>query len=137
MYGEGTDSNHRSHWAFALHPVDSARGHLLHVLLIDKDRLYYQFEIRKDVHYQSASSEGVFLVAQLTVTQYARVVRQISSEAAPRNGKDRCQDWCYNCIIGLEVEELVPAGTSHWIHSLLGLPAKTLAQRVGTRWKTT
>lgn len=42
--------------------------------------------------------------------------------------------WVLNCVIDLEVEELVPPGTAHWFGFLVGLSAERVAQAVGPKW---
>ncbi|KAF2248946.1 hypothetical protein BU26DRAFT_519123 [Trematosphaeria pertusa] len=137
VYGPGDDPNHRSHWAFAFHAPGSSVGNILHVTLLDLNKLVYAFEKRKGVEVQSKSSEGYFTIATLSLEQYQRADRIISQEPAPNNGKDRCQDWVQNCIIALEVEEIVPPGTSEWLGGLVAQPAATVASKTGSRWVRT
>jgi hypothetical protein len=73
----------------------------------------------------------------LTREQCQRADKIISEEPAPRNGRDRCQDWVCNCVIALEVEEVVEAGTSEWVSGLVGLPAESVRSRTGARWVST
>lgn len=136
VYGPGEDSRHRSHWAFAIHAQDGNSGHILHVSLLNLERLIYQFEIRKDVTIRSRSSEGSFPVARLTQEQVRQASKIISEEPAPRDGTERCQDWVLRAVISLEAEELVPAGTSERLERLVGQPASIVAQAVGDRWVT-
>ncbi|KAF2118758.1 hypothetical protein BDV96DRAFT_642934 [Lophiotrema nucula] len=135
--GPGDDPNHRSHWAFALHAPNSSIGNLLHVTVLDLDKLIYAFDKRKGVEVQSRSSEGYFKIASLSLEQYRRTDQIISQEPAPNNGRDRCQDWVQNCIIALEIEEIVPSGTSEWLSGLVGQPAATVASKAGARWVRT
>jgi hypothetical protein len=89
------------------------------------------------VEVQSKSSEGYFIIATLSLEQYQRADQIISEEPAPNKGRDRCQDWVQNCIISLEVEEIVPPGTSEWLEGLVGQPAATVASKAGSRWVRT
>lgn len=57
-------------------------------------------------------NEGRFQIATIPANRYAQASRVISNEPPPRNGKDRCQDWTLNCILGLEADELIPDGPS-------------------------
>lgn len=132
--GPGDDPNHRSHWAFALHPPNSPLGTLLQVTVLDLNKLIYGFDKRRGVEIQSKCSEGYFNVATLPQEQYNRAEQIISQEPAPNNGKDRCQDWVQNCIIALEVEGVVPPGTSEWVEGLVGQPATVVASMVKDRW---
>lgn len=134
VYGAGDDPNNRSHWAFAFHRPGSDLCNLLHVLLIDLSRLIYQFETRHGIPLQCDNPEGYFTLACLDTAQYTHAIRIISGEPAPRNGVDRGQDWVLSCVISLEAEEIVAAGSSEWVESLVGLPATTLASRAGQKW---
>ncbi|EME88845.1 uncharacterized protein MYCFIDRAFT_126477, partial [Pseudocercospora fijiensis CIRAD86] len=126
--------NHRSHWALAVHKENEQRGTMLHVSVIDLPRLVYQYDLRRDVVLRSASSEGPFTVAALAQGSVDRAVQLISEEPAPRDGVERCQDWVLRAMITLEAEEIVPAGTSHWVSGLVGQPANSVARAVGERW---
>lgn len=134
VYGEGDDPNNRSHWSIVFHGAGGDRGNLLQVSLIDRDRLWYQFDRRDGVTILSPSSEGYFQVATISASQYSQAHSIISKEPPPRNGRERCQDWTMNCIIALEAEELVPPGTSEWVGGLVGKSATKLAQSLGGRW---
>jgi hypothetical protein len=116
------------------HSAGADRGNLLQVSLIDRDRLWYQFDRRDGITILSPSSEGRFQVATVPRTRYTQAVSLIEKEPAPRNGRDRCQDWTLNCIVALEVEELVPPGTSAWVGGLVGRSAMELAQTLAGRW---
>lgn len=137
VYGPGTDANHRSHWAFAIHQNTAESGVLLHVQVIDLGRLIYQYDERRGVDVRSRSSEGSFAVASLTKEQVQQAVKVIREESAPRDGVERCQDWVLRAIISLEAEEIVPSGTSAWIETLVGQAATTVAQAAGGRWVRT
>ena len=93
VYGPGTDTNHRSHWAFAIHRTSAESGVLLHVQLIDLARLIYQYDERSGVAIRSRSSEGSFAVAYLTKDQVGQAVKIIREEQAPKDGVEKCQDW--------------------------------------------
>ncbi|KAF7191964.1 hypothetical protein HII31_06609 [Pseudocercospora fuligena] len=137
VYGPGTDPNHRSHWAFAIHKKNQETGVLLHVSVIDLPRLIYQYDHRRDVVLRSASSEGSFVVAELAQGSAGKAVQLISEEPAPADGVERCQDWVLRATISLEAEEIVPAGTSDWIAGLVGQPADSVARAVSERWTST
>lgn len=134
VYGPGTDPNHRSHWAFAIHQQTAESGVLLHVQLIDLSRLIYQYDERRGVDVRSRSSEGSFAVAPLTNEQVQQAVRIIRAEVAPNDGVEKCQDWVLRAIISLEAEEIVPPGTSSWIETLVGQAATAVARAAGVRW---
>jgi hypothetical protein len=46
VYGSGEDLNHRSHWGFMINQLSSLIGDLLHVRVINLEKLWYQFEER-------------------------------------------------------------------------------------------
>jgi hypothetical protein len=135
VYGLGTDPNHRSHWALAIHRPDEQNGVVLQVIPIELSRLIYQFDLRRDVLLCNKSSEGSFIVA--TLDHSRRAEELIREEPAPRDGVERCQDWVLRAIISLEAEEIVPAGTSEWISGLVGRPAENVAHTVSARWTPT
>ncbi|KAF2754645.1 hypothetical protein EJ05DRAFT_147311 [Pseudovirgaria hyperparasitica] len=134
VYGAGDDPKNRSHWSLVFHSAGADRGNLLQVSLIDRDRLWYQFDQRDDVTILSQSAEGRFQIATIPANRYAQASKVICNEPPPRNGKDRCQDWTLNCIVGLEADELIPDGTSAWVDGLVGKSATELAQALGGRW---
>ncbi|EMD85655.1 hypothetical protein COCHEDRAFT_1161076 [Bipolaris maydis C5] len=78
--------------------------------------------------------EGRVLLGYIESTKYNQAIDIISKEPAPRNNKDRCQDWTLECVIALEAEELLPAGTSGWLAEIVGKPSKDVAAVVGERW---
>lgn len=131
--GRGDDPNHRSHWAFAIHRPDQPLCTLYQVNLIGEG-LIYQFEERGGEPLLSRSSEGHFLVGPIKSSNYVKTKEIISKEPAPRNGRDRCQDWVMNCIIVLETEELVEDGTSELISRLIGKNVDQLKGIVQDRW---
>jgi hypothetical protein len=137
VHGPGTDANHRSHWAFAIHRKTAESGVLLHVQLIDLSKLIYQYDERRGVDVRSRSSEGSFEVGSLKDEQVQQAVKVIRDEAAPKDGVEKCQDWVLRAIISLEAEEIVPPGTSEWIGTLVGQAATTVAQAAGNRWVRT
>lgn len=137
VYGLGTDPNHRSHWAFAIHLDGADYGVLLQVSLLDLQTLVYQFDLRKDILVRSRDSEGSFVVAQLPNEQVRKAAEVISNEAPPRDGVERCQDWVLRALISLEAEEIVPGGTAEAVSRLVGQPAAAVAQAVHPRWTCT
>ncbi|EGX48058.1 hypothetical protein TWF173_003782 [Orbilia oligospora] len=138
IYGPGTDPNNRSHWALALHREGEIHGDLFQVLLVDRDRLWYQFDKRTGVEILDKSSEGCVTVATISVGHRRHAKRIMSTEPVPMDGLKRCQDWVADCIVTLEIEEIVEAGTSHFVQRLIGLPASSVAEEVGPeRWTET
>jgi hypothetical protein len=135
--GLGDDPKNRSHWAFALHASNASIGTILQVLVLNLDRLVYGFDKRKGVDVQSTSSEGYLTIANLSLEQKYQANEIISQQSAPRNGKDRRQDWVQNYVIALEVEEIIEAGTSEWLLDLVGQPASTVKSKAGIRWVST
>lgn len=134
IFGPGIDARNRSHWAFAIHERGSNIGTILQVLVIDLNRLIYQFDERSGVDVRSESSEGSFSVAALEKEQIRQAIKIIREEPAPRDSVERCQDWVLRTTISLEAEEIVPPGTSSWIQSLIGQASATVAQITASRW---
>ncbi|KAF2084853.1 hypothetical protein K490DRAFT_47979 [Saccharata proteae CBS 121410] len=134
VYGDGEDPNHRSHWGFLIFSPGMKFGNRLHVQLISLKGLIYQFETQSGYRLESQSCEGRVFLGYIKSTKYNQVVKIISEEPAPRNNKDRCQDWVLECVIALEAEELLPAGTSSWVEGIVGKPMKDVAAAVGGKW---
>jgi hypothetical protein len=134
IQGRGDDPSHRSHWAFAIHRAHSQLCTLFQVNLLSEEGLIYQFETRGGESLDSPSNEGCFLVTSFKADEYNRVTQLISREPAPRNGKDRCQDWVLGCVIALETEELVGDGTAQLIDSLVGKNVDQVGDILKDRW---
>lgn len=133
VYGPGTDPQYRSHWGMMISETGHPYGELLHVKLIDLPTLRYQFETRNSL-LMSASCEGRWRIASLTYEQRIRAKEIISNEMAPTDGKSRCQDWVFEVFLGLEAEELIPAGSSQLCRDRIGMSAQDLAASLGEDW---
>ncbi|KAE8402882.1 hypothetical protein BDV37DRAFT_272451 [Aspergillus pseudonomiae] len=132
--GEGKDPKHRSHWAFAIHQPAQIIGDLLHVRPIDLRRLWYEFEHRSDSELILVDAIGLAKIAELDGPQRLQAISVIRDETAPKDGVRRCQDWVFSALIALEVEELVPAGTSELWKGLMGRTATEVEEAVGPKW---
>jgi len=134
VFGTGEDPNHRSHWGFMIHQPPNTTGDLLHVRLIDLDRLWYEFESRFSTNIVDMQALGLCRLAELTPQQRRQVTDVIKSESAPRDGRRRCQDWVFSTLLSLEVEELIPTGTSEFWKGMVGRTAREVEGCVGDRW---
>lgn len=134
IFGQGEDPNYRSHWGFVIHIPPNTHGDLLHVRPIDINRLWYEFEPRYGTDLKVMQALGLCKVSTLDSEQRRQAITTISGEAAPRDGKRRCQDWVFSALIALEVEELVPAGTSEFWKGLVGKSAQEIQGAVGGNW---
>lgn len=134
IQGRGDDPLHRSHWVFAVHRAHSKLCTLFQVNLLSEEGLIYQFETRGGESLDSQSNEGYFLVTKFKADEYNRVTQLISREPAPRNGKDRCQDWVLGCVIVLETEELVGDGMAELVDSLVGNNVYQVGDILKDRW---
>ncbi|ORY14749.1 hypothetical protein BCR34DRAFT_211001 [Clohesyomyces aquaticus] len=130
----GDDPNNRCHWSFVFHDAGAEIGNLFQVLVIDLDRLCYQFDRRDGVDILNPTSEGRFEVVTIRASRYRHATAILKKEPSPWNGTDRCQDWTVNCLIALEVEEMIPPGTAQWVNELVGKSATELAHVLGCRW---
>lgn len=135
--GPGTDPNHRSHWALAVHQANAVSGMILQVSVLDLERLIYQFDRQNNAILRNRGSEGSFAVASLAPGDVRRAVDIINQEAAPSDGVERCQDWVLRVVIALEAEEIIHLGTSDWISGLVGQSAAEVERAVGLRWTRT
>ncbi|KAE8144485.1 hypothetical protein BDV25DRAFT_92897 [Aspergillus avenaceus] len=132
--GEGKDPRYRSHWAFAIHEPGQVVGDLLHVRPIDLPRLWYEFEHRSNAELVLVDAIGLAKIAELDAPQRLQVIDVLREEKAPRDGTRRCQDWIFSALISLEVEELVPSGTSELWKGLMGRTATDVEETVGADW---
>ncbi|KAF9883683.1 hypothetical protein FE257_003067 [Aspergillus nanangensis] len=132
--GAGEDPNHRSHWAFAVHQPSSRTGDLLHVRVLDLDRLWYGFEFRRGTRLGAMQGVGLCKLAPLDARQRQHAEELIRNEPPPTDGKRKCQDWIVDALIALEVEELVPGGTAEFWSRMVGKPARLVCEAVGGDW---
>ena len=132
--GAGLSPQNRSHWSFAFHRPDSTIANICQVLLLDDTRLLYQFDRRDGVPYPVSRSEGAVKLAELSPNEYARALQAISKEPPPRNGKDRSQDWVLNCVVAMEVEEILQSGSAELVGGLVGLSAAAVKDNAAARW---
>ncbi|KAI9925357.1 hypothetical protein MW887_006285 [Aspergillus wentii] len=124
--GPGEDPIHRSHWAFMIYKPHEDFGDLFDVKLIDLDKLWYQPDHRIGTSIIHERPIGMCKIANLDVPQRLRVIEVIKAEEAPRDGKRRCQDWVFDALISLEVEELVETGTAEKWKARIGKSAREL-----------
>lgn len=134
VFGTGEDPNHRSHWGFMIHQPPNETGDLLHVRLVDLYQLWYEFESRFNTNIVDMQALGLCRLAELTPQQRLHAIGVIKSEPAPRNGARKCQDWIFSTLLSLEVEELVPAGTSEFWKGMIGRTAMEVQGSVKDGW---
>ncbi|KAL3475632.1 hypothetical protein BJX99DRAFT_156164 [Aspergillus californicus] len=132
--GPGLTPKSRSHWGFAIREPGAPFGDLLHVQVIDPERLWYQFDIREGIDLATMQAEGMAKIADLTAEQRRQIVAVIRVEAAPRDGTRRCQEWVVDALVSLEVEELVPDGTSQFWSGMVGKRAEEVRRATGKAW---
>ncbi|KAJ9303236.1 hypothetical protein DTO271G3_610 [Paecilomyces variotii] len=133
--GQGEDPNHRCHWGFMINQPAECFGDLLHVRVIDLDRLWYQFEYRSGSSLDDLQAVGKCKIASLTPEQRQNAIELIKAEKAPVDGKRRCQDWVFDTLISLEVEDLVPSGTAEFWKERIGNSAKEVRRACGRNWR--
>ncbi|KAJ5781723.1 uncharacterized protein N7518_010206 [Penicillium psychrosexuale] len=134
--GAGEDPQHRSHWGFTMHKPSSPIGDLFHVEVIDIDRLWFQFESRMGTGLRTMDAIGEVKLGELSEQQRQQAIQVIKSSPAPRDGKKRCQDWVYDTLLSLDIEELVPSGTCHFWKGMVGKPARAIQATAGVNWMT-
>ncbi|KAJ5084471.1 hypothetical protein NUU61_009050 [Penicillium alfredii] len=132
--GAGEDPNHRSHWGFVIHQPPQPFGDLLHVHLIDLDRLWYDFEVRVGSTIPSMQAVGKVKLASLDARQRHEAIEVISAEPAPRDGRKRCQDWVFDALLALEVNDLVPDGSCRFWKGMVGRAARDVRVAAGDSW---
>lgn len=134
IFGLGEDPNHRCHWGFVIRKPANPYGDLLNVQIIDSDKLWYHFEYRPNIELNTMGAVGLCKIATLTFQQRLKAMEIIKGERAPMDGEKRCQDWTFDTLISLEVEDLVPAGTSEFWKGIIGKMAKEIRDAVGENW---
>ncbi|KAJ5795156.1 hypothetical protein N7457_001755 [Penicillium paradoxum] len=135
VFGPGDIPTHRSHWGFMINrPGNLEFGDLLQVEVIDADRAWYSYAPRYATKIIDKGAAGMCKIADLTSQQRHEVIKVIEKSPAPRNSRGRCQDWVFDALLSLEVDELVPSGTSEFWKGMIGRPAKEVAAACGTQW---
>ncbi|KAK6533536.1 hypothetical protein TWF694_002474 [Orbilia ellipsospora] len=143
IFGDGSNPAawQGSHWAFGVQETNdsSEKGDLLQVLLLDESQKWYHFDKRENVTILDPISEGKIKIATLSSEQNKEVVRLISQEPAPRDGKKGCQDWVIECLLTLETQDfgLIPNGTVDFVSSLVRKPVTYVASQAGEKWTPT
>ncbi|KAJ5936416.1 hypothetical protein N7454_005051 [Penicillium verhagenii] len=77
---------------------------------------------------------GKLKLDDLTEQQRQRAISVIKSSTAPRDGMKRCQDWIYDTLLSLKVEELVPSCTCHFWKGMVGKSARAVQATPGVNW---
>ncbi|CAI7594271.1 unnamed protein product [Penicillium crustosum] len=135
VFGPGDSPTHRSHWGFMINkPGNLEFGDLLQVEIIDAGRLWYGFAPRYATKIVDKAAVGMCKIADLTSQQRHDAIKVIEKEPAPKNSIGRCQDWIFDALLALEIEELVPSGTSAFWKGMIGRPAREVAAACGTQW---
>ncbi|KAF2092276.1 hypothetical protein K490DRAFT_32490 [Saccharata proteae CBS 121410] len=134
LYDQDGESIDGSHWGLIFHMDDSEVGNLFHVTLLDPKLQVYQLDQRHGYLIHSKNSSGYFNVARISQYQCVWAAGIIEKETIPVDATATCKEWVLNCLISLEVEELVPAGTSLWLEPLLKLPLEDIVDRLEDKW---
>ncbi|KAF2677045.1 hypothetical protein K458DRAFT_436843 [Lentithecium fluviatile CBS 122367] len=134
LEGPGDLPHHRSHWSFAFLRPNSPFACIYQVLLLDGMHLIHHLDRRDGVPFPIVGSEGAVKLAELDDTKYVEAQKIIAEEAPSRNGHDRCQDWTLNCVIALEVAEVLEPGCAEFVGACVGLSAREVKERAGERW---
>lgn len=134
VFGAGENPEDPSHWAFVINQPPSPTGDMLHVRMMDETRHWFQLETRFGTDIITQQAYGMCMIATLNNEQRRQAIQIISGEDAPRDGKRNCQDWVFSALISLEVEELVPSGTSGFWKGMIGKPAREVRKAVGPNW---
>lgn len=135
VFGPGAIPNFRSHWGFMINkPGNLEFGDLLQVEVIDARRLWYGFAPRYAIKIVDKGAVGMCKIANLTAKQRLDAISIIEKEPAPRNSIGKCQDWIFDSLISLEIEELVLPGTSEFWKRMIGKSAREVAEACGKQW---
>lgn len=84
--------------------------------------------IRTENEYSFAHHAGHWQgqIGDLSEQQRQQAIQFITSSPAPRDGIKRCQDWVYDTLLSLEIEELVPPGTCQFWKGMVGKSAQAV-----------
>ncbi|KAJ5146371.1 uncharacterized protein N7515_000935 [Penicillium bovifimosum] len=135
VFGPGDVPPHRSHWGFMINkPGNLKFGDLLQVEVINAERMWYGFAPRYATKIIDKGAVGMSKIAELTSQQRHDAIKVIEKEPAPRDSIGRCQDWVFDALLSLEVDELVSSETSEFWKGMIGKPAMEVAAACGTRW---
>ncbi|KAJ5803940.1 uncharacterized protein N7518_000243 [Penicillium psychrosexuale] len=135
VFGSGDSPTHRSHWGFMINkPGNLEFGDLLQVEVVDSDRLWYGFAPRYATKIIDKAAVGMCKLTDLTSQQRHDVIKTIEKVPAPKNSIGLCQDWIFDALLSLEIEEFVPSGTSAFWKGMIGRPAREVAAACGTQW---
>lgn len=132
----GPGSSERAHWGFVIHQPPNLYGDLLHVRVIDVPANRFIFENRSGHGLRSQNAWGLCKVALLDNAQRIKVTSILSSEKPPNGGTKDCQDWVIDALVSLEVEELVPDGTTQTWKSRVGKQSVAIKGEVGRDWES-
>lgn len=135
VFGPGTDPEYRSHWGFMINKPDNLDfGDFLQVEVININNLWYEYTPRYGTKIIDRCAVGMCKIADLTPDQRSQAITVIKKEAAPRGNNKRCQDWVFDALLSLEIEDLVPSGTSEFWKGMIGKPAVEVAKACREQW---
>ncbi|KAK6814868.1 hypothetical protein P875_00042553 [Aspergillus parasiticus SU-1] len=131
----GPGTSERAHWGLVIHKPPNRVGDLLHVRVIDEDTNLFAFENRSGHVIDDQNAWGLAKIAMLDDVQRAKALSILFNEKPPSNGGKDCQDWVLDALVSLEVEELVPDGTTQTWTSRTGKQTKAIQHEVGLNWE--
>lgn len=134
IFGPGTYE--RAHWGFIIHKPQEQFGDLLHVRVIDIPSNRFIFEHRSGHALDDQDAWGICKITLLDDIRRSNVILILSSEQPPFGSRRRdCQDWLLDALVSLEVEGLVPNGTSQTWASRVGKETKVIEGEAGMNWE--
>lgn len=140
--GPGTEPDAPSHWSLALHPSTSTLCTLLNVIALNSEdtpraRHVFGFDRRDGHEFLNNDSKGrVLLASNLSGIQYKKISKIIEDQPPPVNANgegEHCQHWVVNCLVDLEVEELIEAGLTELVGALIGKSAEVVKEVTGKK----
>ncbi|KAK2754418.1 hypothetical protein FQN54_007062 [Arachnomyces sp. PD_36] len=124
-----------AHWAFIIHQPPQKKGEIVHVIVLDETNNIFQFEARGGHTLTSRQAVGMCKLKTLSSAERSRVVSVLTNEVpAPRGGTKNCQDWLIDGLVALEVEELVPDGTTAAWAPRVGKLTDEIEEELGGDW---
>lgn len=132
----GPGTSEHAHWGFVIHEPSNWFGDLLHVRVIDIPSNRFIFENRTGHELVSQDAWGLCKITMLNTAQRTKVISILSNERPPLGGTKDCQDWVLDALVSLEVEELVPDGTTQIWTSRAGKETDVIKREAGADWES-
>lgn len=132
---EGDNPSVPSAWEFLIRGPDNFGAPLHGESGKGEGLLTCQFDSQGGSEIKRVVPKGRVKLATLTATQLQGAREIIGSVEGPKpGGVKEYQNWVYNRVMALQNEGIVEYGTSDFVRSLIGMPAKEVAEAAKEKW---